>query len=145
MRARDEDMKPRATRADRRARRDESDRRDTPRLGLSYPIRLVAEDASGGESILGHTVTQNLSSMGAYFTTFDPRAFRRGQRLKVVLSVPHRPGSAGREVVLDLRGSGEVIRVDGPRAHRRYGEDGLCLTGIAVAFDRPLSFRYAWV
>lgn len=156
MRARDDDMtsgdgsggagRRRAVRA--RTERGASDRgaddrRETPRLTLSYPIRLLRD--ADGDSVLGHTVTRDVSSTGAYFTTFDVRTFRRGQRVKVVLSVPHRPSSAGREVVLDLRGSGEIIRVDGPHAHRRFGEDGLCLAGIAVAFDKPLSFRYAWV
>ena len=52
---------------------------------------------------------------------------------------------AGREVVLDLRGTGRVVRVEDPPAGRAYGEDGIPLTGVAVEFTSPLSFHYCWV
>jgi hypothetical protein len=121
-----------------------AERRTTPRLGLSYPIRLLREGETGG-GLLGHTVTKDLSARGAYFSTFDGRTYRVGQRVNVVISVPHRLSSGGKEILLDLRGSAAVVRLEGPAAHRTYGENGLALTGVAVAFDEPLQFRYGWV
>ena len=120
-----------------------TNRRNAPRLGLSYPIRLLKGGEAEGR--LGHTVTRDLSSRGAYFTTFDGRPYSVGQRVSVVISVPHRLSFGGDEVLLDLRGPAEVVRLEGPETHRAYGEDGLSLTGIAVRFDGPLAFRYGWV
>ena len=138
-----------------------TNRRNSPRLGLSYPIRLAGEsDAHGGVSDgsrlgpgerswrgerLGQSVTRDLSSRGAYFTTFDGGPFSVGQRVSVVISVPHRLAFGGDQVMLDLRGPGQVVRLEGARTHRTYGEDGLALTGVAVQFDGPLDFRYGWV
>jgi hypothetical protein len=121
-----------------------AERRTTPRLGLSYPIRLLRQGETGG-GLLGHTVTRDLSARGAYFSTFDGRTYSVGQRVNVVISVPHRLSSGGKEILLDLRGDASVVRLDGPEVHRLYGENGLMLTGVAVEFDEPLHFRYGWV
>ncbi len=118
------------------------DRRDNPRLRLSYPIRVLAEDEGGRP--LGHTVTQNLSARGAYFCTFHGAPYEVGRVVTVVISVPHRLASGGREVTLDLRGAGRVVRIEAP-TRRLNGEDGVAMTGIAIEFDCPLSFHYAWM
>lgn len=120
-----------------------TNRRTTPRLVLSYPIRLHRSGDAGG--LLGHTVTKDVSSRGAYFTTFDGLPYSVGQKVNVVISVPHRLAQGGKQILLDLRGAGSVVRLDGPRAHRNFGENGLALTGVAIEFDEPLQFRYGWV
>lgn len=120
-----------------------TNRRTTPRLVLSYPIRLNRSGDAG--AALGSTVTKDLSSRGAYFTTFDGAPYSVGQRVNLVISVPHRLAHGGDEILLDLRGAGSVVRLDGPRSHRTFGENGLALTGVAIEFDEPLRFRYGWV
>lgn len=118
------------------------ERRDTPRLRLSYPIELRSE-APGGET-LGTSVTWNVSATGAYFGTFEGGRFAIGQVCGVVISVPHRPAAGGPELVLGLRTTGRVVRVDGPERHRRFGEGDLPLSGVAIAFEGSLDFRYGW-
>lgn len=123
---------------------DDADRRADARLRLAYPIRIhEGGDATG--RVLGQTVTRNLSARGAYFSTFDGPRYRVGQSLDVAISVPHRLAGSGREVLLDLRGQGRVVRVDAPGKPRLFGEDGFALTGVAVEFADPLRFQYAWV
>lgn len=118
------------------------DRRSNPRLRLSYPIRLLADPDDTRP--IGHTVTQDLCARGAYFCTFHGAPYAVGREVTVVVSVPHRLASGGREVTLDLRGAGRVVRVETP-ANRQNGENGVPLTGVAIEFDRPLSFHYAWM
>lgn len=121
-----------------------SEQRDNPRLKLHYPIRVETARESGA-TVLGRTVTQNVAARGAYFSTFDAGLFRVGQQVSVVLSVPHRLAAGGDEVMLDLRGRGRVVRIEGPEVHGRYGEDGTTLAGVAVEFSESLSFQYRWV
>lgn len=121
-----------------------AEKRTNPRLKLRYPIQVKRESGSG-DSVLGRTVTQNLGARGAYFSTFDAEGFRVGQAVAVVLSVPHRLAAAGQEVMLDLRGRGRVVRVEGPEVHKTYGEDGTTLAGVAIEFASPLTFHYRWV
>lgn len=119
-----------------------SEQRTSPRLTLRYPIRV--ENAKGTRAeVLGRTVTQNVAARGAYFSTQDGESYRVGQCVKVELEVPHRMAT-GPEVMLRLRGTGKVVRVEGPKAHRRYGEDGQTLTGVAVEFSGSLRFQYRW-
>lgn len=118
------------------------DRRETPRLRLSYPI--VLREQAGEEEPRRTNVTWNVSASGAYFGTFEATRYGVGARFDVLITVPHRPTSGGPEVVLGMRAAGSVVRVDGPTSHRRYGEDGLPLAGVAVRFDEPLDFRYGW-
>lgn len=125
-----------------------TERRINPRLKLSYPIRVDAAagiDDGGAGPMLGRTVTQNLGSRGAYFSTFHPDPYEVGQEIAVVLTVPHRLSSNGGSVMLDMRGRGRVVRVEGPQKHGRYGEDGLTISGVALEFVSPLSFHYRWV
>ncbi len=121
----------------------EKNRRSNPRLRLSYPIRIRAAGERESRSV-GHTVTHDLSARGAYFCTFDGGQFAPGMQVEVVISVPHRLGAAGREVTLDLRGEGEIVRVESP-SHRLGGEDGVMLTGVALKLTTPLAFHYCWV
>ena len=122
----------------------DTERRDGSRLRLVYPIRLHA-DGEGHGRIVGQTVTRNLSSRGAYFSTFDGGSYRVGQEFGIAISVPHRMSGSQREVLLDLRGKARVVRLDTPRTTRMYGEDGHSLTGVALQFDQPLEFHYAWM
>lgn len=122
----------------------DSDRRLDSRLRLAYPIR-IHPDRDGAGAALGQTVTRNLSARGAYFTTFDGARYRVGQEVAVAISVPHRLAGGGRDVILDLRGPARVVRIDAPARPRLCGEDGFVLTGVAVQFDDPLRFQYAWV
>ena len=122
---------------------DAEERRESARLPLSYPIRVL-EDRTRPRSLLGHTVTRNLSARGVFFRTFHAEPFHQGRKVHVVISVPHRMASDGREVQLDLEGAGRVVRVDDPGAEGLYGEDGVALTGVALAFDRALGFESRW-
>ncbi|MCE9637866.1 MAG: PilZ domain-containing protein [Planctomycetes bacterium] len=119
-------------------------RRDGSRLRLVYPIRLHADGERHGR-IVGQTVTKNLSSRGAYFSTFDAGSYRVGQELGIAICVPHRMTGSTRDVLLDLRGKAKVVRMDGPSTSRMYGEDGHTLTGVALQFEEPLEFHYAWM
>lgn len=119
-----------------------SEQRTSPRLTLRYPIRVEGEKGARA-SVVGRTVTQNVASRGAYFSTFDGESYRVGQRVNVELEVPHRMAT-GTEVMLHLRGTGKVVRIDGPKVHRRYGEDGKTLTGVAIEFAGSLRFQYRW-
>ena len=118
------------------------ERRDTPRLRLSYPIEIRLGGFDGETPRTN--VTWNVSAAGAYFGTFDGGRFTVGQPVDVVISVPHRPAAGGPELVLGLRGAGRVVRVEGPERHRRFGEGDLPLTGVAIAFAETLDFRYGW-
>lgn len=120
------------------------ERRDHPRLRLSYPIRILPDNDEGAAP-LGHTVTQNLSSRGAYFRTFRSAPYQAGHPVSIVISVPHRTATDAREVVLDLKGAGRIVRVESPSHGGPYGEDGVALAGVAVEFVAPLSFHYRWV
>lgn len=121
-----------------------TEQRENPRLALRYPIR-VSIDGMEGASVSGRTVTCNVAARGAYFRTFDGDAYRVGQPVSVTLSVPHRLAAGGQEVMLDLAGTGRVVRIEGPREHRSFGEDGATLTGIALEFSDSLHFHYRWV
>jgi len=123
---------------------EKAERRSNPRLRLRYPIR-IARSAESSSAVIGRTVTQDLGARGAYFSTFESGPFSVGQEIDVVLTVPHRLAAGGHEVMLDMRGAARVVRVEGPDVHRRFGEDGASLAGIAVEFVRPLSFQYRWV
>lgn len=122
---------------------DSTERRDHPRLHLSYPIQIGAAEPEGSRP-QEHTVTQNVSSRGAYFCTFNTPQWEPGAHVSVVVSVPHQLAGSGPEVTLDLRGRARVVRVETPAAGLA-GEDGVPLSGVALEFDAPLQFQYAWV
>lgn len=126
------------------------DRRENPRLQLSYPIRVHDLDRLGlecGDAVrgrpLGHTVTQNLCARGAYFHTYQGAPYKLGLEVTVEVSVRHRLATDGKEITLDLRGEGRVVRVESPSRHA-FGESGVTLTGVAVEFAKPLDFHYCW-
>jgi hypothetical protein len=119
-----------------------SEQRTSPRLTLRYPIKVESEKGTRA-AVLGRTVTQNVAARGAYFSTFDGASYRIGQSVNVELEVPHRMAT-GPEVMLHLRGVGKVVRIEGPKVHRRYGEDGRTLTGVAIEFTGSLKFNYRW-
>ena len=140
----------------------DAERRTDPRLRLCYPIEIRSV-VVGKPTVLQRTVTQDLSARGAYFcieadptgadpTDDDPTGEHPtcevGLPVVVVVRVPHRLASSGasdgRDVSLDLRGDGRIVRMDSP-ARGSAGENGVRLTGIAVEFSRPLDFSYAWV
>ncbi len=121
-----------------------SDKRTNPRLNLRYPIQVTRLEDSRA-TVLGRTVTQNLGARGAYFSTFETAPYPVGQEVTIVLSVPHRLAAGGHEVMLDMRGRGRIVRVEGPQTSRRFGEDGVSPVGVAVEFAGPLSFHYRWV
>jgi hypothetical protein len=120
------------------------EQRSNQRLKLHYPIQVQDENAPEAAAI-GRTVTQNVAARGAYFSTFEAGQYRVGQAVSVVLSVPHRLAAGGPDVVLDLRGSGRVVRIEGPERHRAFGEDGSTLTGVAIEFAGSLTFQYRWI
>jgi hypothetical protein len=121
-----------------------AEKRTNPRLNLRYPIQIARAERAGA-TVLGRTVTQNLGARGAYFSTFETAPFSIDQEVTVTLTVPHRLAAGGHEVMLDMRGRGRIVRVEGPEVHRRYGEDGASPVGVAVEFAGPLSFHYRWV
>ena len=100
-----------------------SEQRTSQRLTLRYPIRVESEKGTRA-SVLGRTVTQNVAARGAYFSTFDGGSYRVGQSVNVELD--------------------KVVRIEGPKVHRRYGEDGRALTGVAIEFSGSLRFQYRW-
>ena len=122
---------------------DSQDRREHPRLRLSYPIRVGRAEPAGSRPD-EHTVTQNLSARGAYFCTFREPPWTPGSWVAVVVSVPHRLADGGAQVTLDLHGRARVVRIDQP-VNGAAGEDGVALTGVALEFEAPLAFQYAWV
>lgn len=122
---------------------DSEDRRDHPRLRLSYPIRVGRAEPEGSRPE-EHTVTQNLSARGAYFCTFRDPPWEPGALVAVVVSVPHRLADGDAEVTLDLHGRARVVRIDQP-VNGTAGENGVPLSGVALEFDAPLSFHYVWV
>jgi hypothetical protein len=122
---------------------DSSERREHPRLHLSYPIRIGDAEPEGRRP-QEHTVTQNLSARGAYLCTFREPPWESGAIVSVVVSVPHRLASSDHEVTLDLRGRARVVRIETP-APGTAGENGVPLSGVALEFEAPLSFQYAWV
>jgi hypothetical protein len=124
--------------------RERPELRLNPRLQLRYPIRIDDAEAPDGP-VISRTVTQNLGARGAYFSTFHPDPYHVGQPVGVVVTVPHRLSAGGEEVLLDLRARGRIVRVDAPASHRRFGEDGLGISGVAVEFSSPLAFNYRWV
>ena len=97
--------------------------RTNPRLMLRYGI-CVEQGTESGATVLSRTVTQNVAARGAYFSTFDAEPYHVGQEVSVTVTVPHRLAAGGPEVLLDLRGRGRVVRIEGPNVHRRFGEDG---------------------
>jgi hypothetical protein len=119
-------------------------RRTASRLRLVYPIQLHAGGDVPGR-LVGQTVTRDLSAGGAYFSTFDGGDYAVGQALDVSITVPHRLAGSERDVLLDLHGTARIVRKDPPQAKRLFGEDGRALTGVALRFDDPLRFSYAWV
>ena len=122
-----------------------ADKRREARLNLCYPIRVTGEGSPPpGFRPGSRTVTRNLGARGAYFSTEEGAAYRLGQEVAIVLSVPHRLAAGGEEVTLDLRGRGRVVRIDSPDSRIR-GEDGVARCGVAVAFEGPLTFNYRWV
>jgi hypothetical protein len=121
------------------------DIRKDQRLRLRYPIRVETRtDASSGV-VLTRTVTRDVGARGAYFFTFEGGEYSAGQDVAVTVSVPHRLAVGGPEVMLDLVGDARVVRVESAADHRRYGEDGRELRGVALRFNGSLSFQYRWV
>jgi len=123
---------------------DMAEKRSNPRLKLRYPIRIARSDEAS-PTLMGRTVTKDLGARGAYFSAFETEPFAVGQEVTVVVTVPHRLAAGGHEVMLDMHGDARVVRVEDPSVHRRFGEDGASLAGIAVEFAGPLSFHYRWV
>jgi hypothetical protein len=121
-----------------------AEKRSNPRLKLRYPIRIAGAD-DDSRTFIGRTVTQDLGARGAYFSAFETEPFAVGQEVSVVVTVPHRLAAGGHEVMLDMRCDARVVRVEGPSVHRRFGEDGAVLAGVAIEFSQPLSFQYRWV
>ncbi len=119
------------------------DLRKNPRLRLSYPIH-VTRPGTDGESELGRTVTHNLSARGAYFRTFNGEAYEEGAQVALAITVPHQLSSGKREILLDLRGRGRVVRVEPQNRHGAYGENGGTLSGVAIEFVNPLAFYAHW-
>jgi hypothetical protein len=123
---------------------DKAEKRSNPRLKLRYPIRIARGDDPEA-AVVGRTVTKDLGPRGAYFSTFQTEPYVVGECVSVVVTVPHRLAAGGQEVLLDMRGTARVVRVEGPSEHRRYGEDGAALAGVAIEFANPLTFHYRWV
>jgi len=122
----------------------EPNRRNASRLRLGYPIQLHAGGDAPGR-LVGQTVTRDLSAGGAYFSTFDGGDYAVGQAIDVSITVPHRLAWSEQDVLLDLRATARIVRKDTPRSPRLCGEDGRALTGVALRFDDPLRFNYAWI
>ena len=120
----------------------QTDKRNNPRLALSYPIELQV--CVRGEAGRTSGVTSNLSARGAFFRTFSWQPFREGQQVRVRIRVPH-PLKAGEELIqLDMGARGRVVRLDPVIGREGFGEDGIDLKGIAIRFDDPLEFTYFW-
>ena len=121
----------------------QSDRRENPRLKLSYPIEMSVREE--GEVGSARSVTANLSARGAYFKTFGWQDFREGQRVSVKIRVPHRLQAGEEAIQLHMRAEGRLLRIDPTPEQEAFGEDGVAMGGIAVKFDAPLEFRYLWM
>ncbi len=116
------------------------DRRHHPRLSLSYPIELSVKET--GEAGGTRGVTANLCARGAYFKTFAWSPFRAGQKVSVMIHVPHAMVSGDDQIRLEMEAAGKVRRLESVQGREALGEDGLSLHGVAVEFEAPLKFSY---
>lgn len=119
------------------------ERRRVPRLRLAYAVRL---DQLGerGAGKLARTFTEDVSSRGLYVCAPAPSGLVVGLPVEVRVTVPHRVVTDGREIELDLNGSGRVVRLMPPGQHGIHAEDGLPTSGVAVEFDAPLVIDANW-
>ncbi len=120
--------------------RPSNERRQNPRLSLSYPIELNVREP--GESGGTRGVTANLCARGAYFKTFSWDAFRAGQSVSVNIQVPHAMVTGSEQIRIDMQAPARVRRMDSISGREALGEDGLDLRGVAVEFDTPLEFHF---
>jgi hypothetical protein len=119
------------------------ERRKVPRLPFAYAVRL---DRVGerGEGKLARAFTEDVSSRGLYVCAPAPSELAVGASLEVRVTVPHRVTTDGREIELDLNGSGRVVRLEPPGRHGVNAEDGVPTSGVAVEFDAPLVIDANW-
>ena len=120
--------------------RQNDERRQNPRLELSYPIELNVKEP--GEAGGTRAVTANLCARGAYFKTFSWDAFRAGQSVCVKIQVPHAMVTGSEQFRIDMQASAKIRRMESVEGREALGEDGLDLRGVAVEFEAPLEFRY---
>ena len=120
--------------------RSSNERRQNPRLALSYPIELSVREP--GEAGGTRAVTANLCARGAYFKTFSWDPFRAGQSVSVKIQVPHAMVEGDEQIRIDMNAPARVKRMESIQGREALGEDGLDLRGVAVEFDEPLQFRY---
>lgn len=117
-----------------------NERRQNPRLTLSYPIELSVREP--GEAGGTRGVTSNLCARGAYFKTFSWTPFRAGQSVSVNIQVPHATVDGDGQIRIDMKAAARVTRLESIQGREALGEDGLDLRGVAVEFDAPLEFKY---
>lgn len=98
---------------------DLSDRREARRFAMNLPVRVLAQDASGGELKAN---TRDVSYRGLYFLS-DAR-FESGSEIDFILTLPQQIISAGD---VNIRCHGRVVRVES-------GENGR--TGIAAKIEK---------
>jgi hypothetical protein len=120
--------------------RQNDERRQNPRLELSYPIELSVKEP--GEAGGTRAVTANLCARGAYFKTFSWSPFRAGQNVSVRIQVPHSMMSGNDQIRIDMQATAKVSRMESVGGREALGEDGLDLRGVAVEFEAPLEFHY---
>jgi hypothetical protein len=98
---------------------DLSDRREARRFAMNLPVRVLAQDASGGELKAN---TRDVSYRGLYFLS-DAR-FESGSEIDFILTLPQQIISAGD---VNIRCHGRVVRVES-------NENGR--TGIAAKIEK---------
>lgn len=98
---------------------DLSDRREARRFAMNLPVRVLAQDASGGELKAN---TRDVSYRGLYF--LSDAHFESGSEIDFILTLPQQIISAGD---VNIRCHGRVVRVES-------GENGR--TGIAAKIEK---------
>ncbi len=120
-----------------------TERRTNPRLRIHYPVETtIRGEVEGGST---RALTSDLGARGLYFRTFSWEGLRVGQRVSIRVTVPHSLLDGAREVRLDMRTEGTVLRIERVRGRAALNEDGVPLVGVALEFDRPLEFRCDWL
>jgi hypothetical protein len=98
---------------------DLSDRREARRFAMNLPVRVLTQDASGGELKAN---TRDVSYRGLYFLS-DAR-FENGSEIDFILTLPQQIISAGD---VNIRCHGRVVRVESDDNGR---------TGIAAKIEK---------
>lgn len=111
---------------------DRLDNRKHKRLGAEFDISCHRVGSAAGTFHEGRTM--NVSPGGAYFETATD-AFKRGNLLRVELSIPPTPGLL--EFGGKIAGFAKVLRADNIGASPAGGGSSASRYGVALQFCRP--------